>query len=98
MRRIGFNIDLQTTDWSTVAQRRTNRAGWNVVPLVWTGFDMPEPMINPALVYNCANVYPVWWCDERQVPLLRQYSEEPDLRGVIDAGFPVLWNIQRERR
>jgi len=21
-----------------------------------------------------------------------------DLRGVIDAGFPVLWNIRRERR
>jgi len=134
MRRIGLNIDLQSTDWSTVAQRRTNRTGWNVVPLVWNGFDMPEPMVNPAFVYNCANVYPGWWCDERQVPLLRAYSEEPDatrrrelatrlqvlahehvnvvllgqfagpgvyradLRGVIDAGFPVLWNIRRERR
>ncbi|WP_187830125.1 ABC transporter substrate-binding protein [Siccirubricoccus phaeus] len=134
MRRIGLNIDLQTTDWSTVAQRRTSRTGWHVVPLVWNGFDMPEPMVNPALVYNCANVYPGWWCDERQVPLLRAYSEEPDpakrralaaqlqalahenvnvvplgqfaspavyraeLKGVIDAGYPVLWNIRREGR
>jgi peptide/nickel transport system substrate-binding protein len=139
LKRAGFNIDLVSTDWSSVATRRTNRGpvtqgGWNVVPLVWTGFDMPDPIVNPAMVYNCANVYPGWWCDERQVPLLRQFSEEPDmarrreiaaqlqtlahdnvnviilgqfagpgvyrsdLRGVIDAGFPVLWNIRRERR
>lgn len=139
MRRAGFNIDLVSTDWSSVAQRRTNRnpigqGGWNVVPLVWTGFDMPDPIVNPALVYNCTNVYPGWWCDQRQVPLLRQFSEEPDmarrreiaaqlqtlahdnvnvvllgqfagpavyrsnLRGVLDVGFPVLWNIQREGR
>ncbi len=139
MRRVGFNINLVSTDWSTVAQRRNSRnpvgqGGWNVVPLVWTGFDMIEPMVNPALVNNCGNVYPGWWCDERQVPLLLAYSEESDparrralaaqlqelahehvnvillgqfaapavhradLRGVIDAGFPVLWNIRRERR
>jgi peptide/nickel transport system substrate-binding protein len=139
MQRAGFNIDLVSTDWSSVAQRRTNRnpvgqGGWNVVPLVWTGFDMPNPIVNPAMVYNCANVYPGWWCDQRQVPLLRQFSEEPDmarrreiaaqlqtlahdnvnvvllgqfagpavyranLRGVLDVGFPVLWNIRREER
>lgn len=83
LRRVGFNIRLESTDWSTVAQRRTRRepvgqGGWNIVPLVWTGFDMATPIGNPALVYNCANVYPGWWCDERQVELFRQFSEEAD--------------------
>ena len=88
MRRAGFNIDLVSTDWSSVAQRRTNRnpigqGGWNVVPLVWTGFDMPNPIINPAMVYICANVYPGWWCDQRQVPLLRQFPRSPTWRAGV---------------
>jgi peptide/nickel transport system substrate-binding protein len=137
MRQAGLNIDVRTSDWSTVAQLRTRRTptsegGWSVVPLVWTGFDMENPMTNPILVYNCANVYPGWWCDERQVPLLKQFAEEmdpakrreiaselqrlaldhvsgvamgqfaspaayrSDLEGVLEVGFPVLWNIRRK--
>ena len=137
MRRAGFNVDVRSTDWSTVAQLRTKRepvgeGGWSVTPLVWTGFDMENPMANPAMVYNCANVYPGWWCDEGQVSLLKQFSEEADpakrralaaqlqarahenvsvvilgqfaspavyrsdLQGVLEVGFPVLWNIQRQ--
>ncbi len=139
MRRAGFNLDVRTTDWSTVAQRRTSRqpidqGGWNVVPLVWTGFDMEDPSGNPVLVHNCANAYPGWWCDERQRPLLEAFLAESDparqralaaqlqamahehvsvvilgqfaspgayrasLRGLLDVGFPVLWNIERTAR
>lgn len=139
MRRAGFNIDMRTTDWSTVAQRRTSRqpveqGGWNVVPLVWTGFDMEDPSGNPVLVHNCSNAYPGWWCDERQRALLEAFLAESDparqrelaaqlqamahehvsvvilgqfaspgayranLRGLLDVGFPVLWNIQRAGR
>jgi peptide/nickel transport system substrate-binding protein len=139
MRRAGFNLDIRSTDWSTVAQLRTRRqpvadGGWSVTPIVWTGFDMESPMTNPVMVYNCANVYPGWWCDEGQVALLRQFSEETDLarrreiagqlqarahenvsvvllgqfaspaayraelQGVLEVGFPVLWNIQRVAR
>ena len=86
------------------------------------------------MVYNCANVYPGWWCDRGQVPLLEQFAAESDparrreiaaqlqarahenvsvvilgqfaspavyrsdLRGVLEVGFPVLWNIQRAGR
>lgn len=139
MRRAGFALDVRTTDWSTVAQRRTNRSpiaqgGWNVVPLVWTGFDMEEPAGNPALAHNCTNAYPGWWCDESQRALMGAFLAESDparqraiaaqlqeraheyvsivilgqfaspgayranLRGVLDVGFPVLWNIQRAAR
>lgn len=139
MKRAGFNVDVQSTDWSTVAQRRARRVpvsegGWSAVPLVWTGFDMANPMTNPVMVYNCAGVYPGWWCDEGQVPLLRQFSEaveqdrrrelaaqiqqraienvsvvllgqyaspavyRADLNGVLEVGFPVMWNISRGSR
>lgn len=139
LRRAGFNLDIRATDWSSVAQHRTKRepveqGGWSVTPLVWTGFDMANPITNPALVYNCSNVYPGWWCDQGQVPLLEEFAVEADpaqrreiaarlqarahenvsvvilaqyaspavyradLRGVLDVGMPVLWNIQRVRR
>jgi peptide/nickel transport system substrate-binding protein len=139
MRRAGFNLDVRSTDWSTVAQLRTRRepveqGGWSVVPLVWTGFDMENPIVNPAMVYNCANAYPGWWCDEEQVPLLQRFAAEgdaakrrelaaelqarahenvsvvilgqyaspavyrADLKGLLEVGFPVLWNIQRTGR
>lgn len=139
LRRAGFNLDVRATDWSTVAQLRTRRepvaqGGWSLTPIVWTGFDMQNPMANPVLVYNCANVYPGWWCDRGQVPLLQQFAAESDpakqreiaarlqaralenvsvvtlgqfaspaayranLRGVLEVGFPVLWNIERVGR
>ena len=83
MKRLGLNVQVKTTDWSTVAQMRTKRdpvaqGGWNVTPIVWTGFDMPDPLINPALGYNCTKNYPGWWCDERQVPVLAEYAAESD--------------------
>jgi peptide/nickel transport system substrate-binding protein len=30
------------------------------------------------MVYNCANVYPGWWCDQGQVPLLQEFAAESD--------------------
>jgi peptide/nickel transport system substrate-binding protein len=83
MRRLGLNVEVRSSDWSTVAQRRTVRepiseGGWSVTPIVWTGFDMMDPLINPALGYNCAGTYPGWWCDERQVPVRAEYLQETD--------------------
>lgn len=139
LRRAGFNLDVKITDWSSAAQMRLKRdpveqGGWSIVPLVWTGFDMENPLANPAVVYNCSNSYPGWWCDATRGPLLEQFAAEYDpvkrrelaarlqasvhddvsvvilgqfagpsayrasLHGVLDAGFPVLWNIERTRQ
>jgi peptide/nickel transport system substrate-binding protein len=83
MKRLGLNVDVKTADWSTVAQMRTKRdpvaqGGWSVVPIVWTGWDMSDPLVNPALAYNCAEAYPGWWCDRRQVPVMAEYLTETD--------------------
>jgi peptide/nickel transport system substrate-binding protein len=139
LKRLGLNVDPRITDWATVSQVRTQRGpvsqnGWSMLPLIWTGFDMTNPMTNPAILYNCSDAFPGWWCDQRQVPLLKEFATEPDLakrkriaakiqeyahehvnivtlaqfaspavyrselKGVMEVGVPILWNIQRTAR
>ncbi len=79
LRRAGFNVDVRTSDYATVAQRRFNRGpvdqgGWSVVPLIWNGIDLVNPLSNPGTSYNCADYFG-WYCDEETTGLLRQMSE-----------------------
>lgn len=136
MRRAGFNVDVVSTDFSTVAQRRLNhepveRGGWSLVPVVWTGYDLMNPLAHYGIAYNCLNTYPGRYCDPELTPLIESFAAESDparrreiaarmqarvhegammgfvgqfavpwayranLRGVLEIGFPVLWNIER---
>ena len=79
MRRAGFNVDLRSTDYATVAQKRLSRApvgqgGWSVAPIVLNGVDMVNPLANPLIAYNCTD-YPGWYCDPRLKDLTARYSE-----------------------
>lgn len=139
MRRAGFNVDVVATDFSTVAQRRLNhepveRGGWSLVPVVWTGYDLMNPLAHYGIAYNCLNTYPGRYCDPGLTPLIEAFAAESDparrraiaaemqtrvhegammgfvgqfavpwayrgnLRGVLDIGFPVMWNIERVAR
>jgi peptide/nickel transport system substrate-binding protein len=139
MKRLGLNVDQQTLDWATVAQRWLSRepvekGGWSAVSVVYTGFDMSDPLSNVGIGYNCTGTAPWLYCDEAMTPLLQRFEAEADpearkrivaeinrralanvnfpltgqfsspavwrseLQGVIDFGFPVLWNIRRAAR
>jgi peptide/nickel transport system substrate-binding protein len=139
MKRMGLNVDQQTLDWATAAQRwlskePVEKGGWSAVPVVYTGFDLSDPLSNVGISYNCTGSAPWLYCDEELTPLLRQFEAESDLgkrkqivaeinrralanvnfpltgqfsspavwrsnlQGVIDFGFPVLWNIRRAAR
>jgi peptide/nickel transport system substrate-binding protein len=139
MKRAGFNVDVQAQDWSSIAQRWVqreplDRGGWNVVPVVYTGFDMADPLSNLGTGYNCSGNQPWGYCSEAMKPLIERFEAESDLekrraiaaeiqeaaiadvtfpiagqfrrpaawraelRGVIDFGFPVIWNIERPAR
>jgi peptide/nickel transport system substrate-binding protein len=79
MRQAGFNVQVRTSDFATVAQRRFNRGpveqgGWSVIPIIWNGIDLINPFANPGVSNNCANYYG-WYCDEETTGLLRQISE-----------------------
>ncbi len=87
MRQAGFNVDFRTSDFATVAERRRSRApveqgGWSVIPIVWNGIDMVNPLSDPAVSYNCSDSNPGWYCDAQMTDLLRRYSEttDPDAR------------------
>jgi peptide/nickel transport system substrate-binding protein len=65
MKRCGLNVDMQTTDWGTVIQRRASKAppdkgGWNVFITTFTGADMSSPASNLALRGNGANSWFGW--------------------------------------
>ena len=139
LKRAGFNLDVVTADWSTLAQRWVRndppeQGGWNLLPVVYTGFDMANPLSNPGIGYNCSGNQPWNYCVPEMTPVLERFAAESDparrrelaaelqrlaienatfpitgqfaspaawrseLRGVIDFGFPVLWNIERTRR
>jgi peptide/nickel transport system substrate-binding protein len=98
MRRAGFNVDVHTSDFTTIDQRRRSRApveqgGWSVVPIVWNGIDLVNPLSDPAVSYNCSESNPGWYCDARMTELLRRYSasfdatERKDLAAQIQAEF-----------
>jgi peptide/nickel transport system substrate-binding protein len=136
MQKGGFNLDVQASDWSSIAQRWVQRqpldqGGWNVVPVVYTGFDMSDPLANLGVGFNCTDNQPWGYCEASMTPVIEQFEAAGDpakrkalaaelqrlafeaatfpiagqfrnpavwraeLRGVIDFGFPVVWNIQR---
>jgi len=83
MRRVGFNVDMASHDFSTLAQRRLNRepvecGGWSVMPVVWAGYDLANPLANYAVAYNCTNNYPGWYCDQDMTPLMQAFAAEAD--------------------
>ncbi len=131
LREVGFNVDLQTTDWGTVIARRARREGWSMFSVPVQGFDIANPLTHFYVVNNCQD-YLGWTCDERMTPLFTQFAQansqderrriaadiqrvayentpavmlgqysQPlayrrDLRGVIESGIPVFWNIRRQ--
>jgi peptide/nickel transport system substrate-binding protein len=68
LRGAGFNVDLQSMDWSTMTSRRGNKArpgpgsaGWNIFPTFWTGFIIGNPGTNIPLAGDA--VWPGWYTD-----------------------------------
>ena len=83
LRRAGFNVDVRTSDYATVAQRRmsrepTSKGGWSITPVVWNGIDLVNPLSNTGVAYNCVTHYPGWVCDPKQTELLRRLAVTSD--------------------
>jgi peptide/nickel transport system substrate-binding protein len=79
MKKAGFNVDVRTSDFATVAQKRmlkdpVSEGGWSAVAVVSNGIDLLNPLANPTVTNNCAEHYPGWYCDPVQSDLLRRYS------------------------
>ena len=88
LRAAGFNVEEYASDWATVAARRLNRDGWNVIPVVWPGVDLFSPIVFAGTAFNC-RAYPGWFCDEQMRDLMQRYTavSEPGTRRELAAAI-----------
>ena len=83
LKRAGLNLDVYAADYSFQAQRRLKKdpidqGGWNLMPVVWSGYDMINPLSHYTTSYSCGGSYPGWNCDPEMPPLVARFEAEPD--------------------
>ncbi|WP_191082689.1 ABC transporter substrate-binding protein [Roseococcus microcysteis] len=64
-RRMGFNVDLVSTDWGTLVARRASRnpldqGGWSGFFTFWSGVDHWNPASHASIRGHGANAWPGW--------------------------------------
>lgn len=82
LKQAGFNVDVKTSDYATVAARRLSKApvengGWSATPQLMTGVDLVNPLASQLVSFNCVE-FPGSYCDPAMTPLLRAYAEASD--------------------
>jgi peptide/nickel transport system substrate-binding protein len=83
MRRVGFNVDLQATDWGTAIQRRANRGpvdqgGWSAFCTTWEGLDTSVPGSHQPLRGNGAEGWAGWSTSPRREALREEWFATSD--------------------
>jgi peptide/nickel transport system substrate-binding protein len=73
LEKVGFNIDLQVLEWSTVAQRRTKPDLWDI--FVTFNSLSPEPPLYQAWL---AKDWAGWWENAKRDDLLAKFDLEAD--------------------
>jgi peptide/nickel transport system substrate-binding protein len=82
IKRAGFNLDVVSGDYSSLAQRQLknvplDEGGWNLMPVVTTGYDNISPLTHVATTYSCVP-YRGWMCDPGMPPLVAAFEVETD--------------------
>ena len=82
LRRMGFDVDVQAMDWSTLVQRRASKAppaqgGWNVFVTNSTITGVSNPLVN-NFAKNCDQAWYGWPCDPHIVDLNRKWALATD--------------------
>jgi peptide/nickel transport system substrate-binding protein len=83
MRRVGFNVDLQATDWGTAIQRRANRGpvdqgGWSAFCTTWEGLDTSVPGSHQPLRGNGAEGWAGWSTSPQREALREEWFNTSD--------------------
>ena len=81
--RYGLNIDIQTTDWGTVTQRRTSKeplekGGWSVFPSGFPSVDYGNPALAGGLRGNGKDAWVGWPENEKLERLREAWIDSPD--------------------
>jgi len=83
MQRAGFNLDVVSTDWGTVIQRRASmepveRGGWSAFHSTWTGADVVNPAIHQNLRANGRGAWFGWPTDPEIERMRADWIDAPD--------------------
>lgn len=84
LRAAGVNVDLQLSDFASMMARRINQGpstqgGWNLFPMWSYGFEMDNPIANPALNTVCSDgAYAGWACSREIEELKSAWATETD--------------------
>jgi peptide/nickel transport system substrate-binding protein len=84
LQRIGFKVDLQLSDWGSVATRRQKKdppshGGWNLFHTSANGAQLASPLTSPSTITTCDGTnFPGWPCDQVEEDMRLRYIREPD--------------------
>src|SRR6516165_3694754 len=76
LRKAGFKVDLQATDWQTVVSRRASQkpvseGGWNMFFTNWVGADVMNPVVNFSIGGRGKNGGWFGWADDSKIEELK---------------------------
>jgi peptide/nickel transport system substrate-binding protein len=76
LRKAGFKVDLQATDWQTVVSRRaiqkpTSEGGWNMFFTNWVAADVMNPVVNFSIGGRGKNGGWFGWSDDPKIEELK---------------------------
>jgi peptide/nickel transport system substrate-binding protein len=84
LQKIGFKVDLQFSDWGSVATRRQKKdppaqGGWNLFHTSANGAQLSSPLTSPSTITTCdGKNFPGWPCDQMEEDMRLRYIREPD--------------------
>jgi peptide/nickel transport system substrate-binding protein len=90
LKKAGFTVDDQDTDWATVLVRRAKKEGWSIFPVYSSGFDQASPLTHFYVSNNCVD-YAGWSCDPRITKLLPEFGRA----ATLDDRRKIAEEIQR---
>jgi peptide/nickel transport system substrate-binding protein len=82
-RRLDFNMEVASSDWATVLQRRTSqepleRGGWSVFLTTSPAIDLADPAVHVAIRGNGRAAWPGWPTSPRLEQLRDAWFDAPD--------------------
>lgn len=83
LQRLGMNVDLITTDWGTMLQRRASqepveRGGWSIFHTTWVGGDIINPAVSAPLRGNGTAGWAGWATNAETERLREQWFDAPN--------------------